>query len=354
MKSYSKNFFLFTHRPNGVYEQKFYRTLNKHFSVSLLLPESNNSRNSVYLITLGKNLSSFLKLLKLTFASATRVGQGIKIVDVIDSSFFLSPMEKELVLLFGTPMQHEMRWLRYPKFAVKYVKFAQDLLIRKAQLVIAYNEMMAEYCKLVGAHEVIICPNYPLQNFKPTISKDAFIASSEIPKNTKIALFVAGGRMLEIYGLELLINAWSLVEKKLRDVCLVILGPAPTFWIKQSVEKLGIKHLFVFGLVPHSSLPNWINVADVCLAPRTPGFPVEFYNDKDSTKINEYAALSKPIVACGYSPSPRYLLVSQTPHELAEGILKAFAGEVRPATPHYWEENESLIINTINKVFNGI
>jgi glycosyltransferase involved in cell wall biosynthesis len=353
MRNYSRRFFLFTHRPNGVYEQKFYRTLNKHFSVSLLLPESNNPENSVYLITLGKNLSSFLKLFKLTLASTARVGQGIKIVDVIDSGFFPSPIEKKVVLLFGTPMHPEMQWLRYPKFAVKYVKFAQDLLIKKAQLVIAYNEMMGEYCEEVGAHEVIMCPNYPLKNFKPATSKNAFIASSKIPKNTKIALFVAGGRMLEIYGLELLTKAWSLVEKKLRDVCLVIVGPAPTFWIKQSVEKLGIKHLFVVSPVPYSSLPNWINVADVCLAPRTPGFPVEFYNDKDSTKINEYAALSKPIVACGYSPSPRYLVVPQTPHGLAEGILKAFAGEVRPATPHYWEENESLIIDTITKIFNG-
>jgi len=353
MKNYPQRFFLFTHRPNGVDQQKFYHTLSKHFSVSLLLPESNNSRNSVYLITLGKNLSSFLKLIKLTLASTSKVGQGIKIVDVIDSSFFLLPVEKKVILLFGTPMHPEMQWLRYPKLAVKYVKFAQDILIKKAQLVIAYNEMMGEYCEEVGAHKVILCPNYPPKNFKPTTSKQAWLASSNISKNTKIALFVAGGRMLEVYGLELLLRAWSIVEKELHDICLVIIGPAPTFWIKQSVKKFGIKHLFAIGSVPYSSLPNWINVADVCLATRTPGFPIEFYNDKDSTKINEYAALSKPIVVCGYSPSPRYLLVPQTPHGLAEGILKAFAGEVKPAIPHYWEENESLIINTINKTFNG-
>jgi len=280
-----------------------------------------------------------------------RIRQDIKIVDVIDSGFFPTPIEKRIMLMFETPLHVEMQWLRYPKIVVKYMKFAQDMLIRKAQLVIAINELMRGYCEEIGARKVIVCPNYPMRKFKPTISKKAWLAMNNIVRNARIALFVAGGRMLEIYGLELLLKAWSLVEKELSNAYLVIVGPAPASWIKQFAEKQDVKHLHVVGSVDYDLVPNWINIADVCLAPRTPGFQTQFYDDKDSTKINEYSAQSKPIVACGYSASTRYLLVQQTPAEFAKGILKAFTGQVEPATPHYWEENEALIYEAIHQNF---
>lgn len=352
MKDCLQRFFVFTHRPKGLYEQKFYYTLGKRFSVNFLSPnKSKDSRNLVYLATLNKNLSSFLRLVKLTLNSMVRIRQGIKIVDVIDSGFFPTPLEKRIILMFKTPLHVEMQWLRYPKIVVNYMKFAQDMLIRKAQLVIVNNELMHRYCKKIGARKVIICPNYPMGKFKPTLSRKAWIAINGLAKNARIALFVGGGRMLEIYGLELLLRAWSFVEKEMSDAHLVIIGPAPIFWIKQFAEKRKTKNVSVVGPVPYDYLPNWINIADVCLSPRTPGFPTEFYNDKDSTKINEYAALSKPIVVCGYSPSPRYFLADQTPQDFAEGILRAFAGKVETATPHYWEENEPSIFEAINENF---
>jgi len=82
----------------------------------------------------------------------------------------------------------------------------------------------------------------------------------------------------------------------------------------------------------------------VCLAPRTPGFPKRFYDDKDSTKISEYAALEKPIVAAGYAPSSQYLLVDQTPRAFAEGIMKGLDGKITPPKPHHWEENEPWML----------
>jgi len=352
MKDCSKTFFVFTHKPNGVYEQKFCHTLSKHFSVIFLSPSKySDSGDSVYLVTLNKDLSTLFSLIKLALSSIIRVGQGIRVVDVIDAGFFPIPIEKNIILMFGTPLHVEMQWLGYPKIVVEYMKFAQDMLIRKAQLVIAINELMRRYCEKIGARKIIVCPNYPTRKFNPTISRKVWLARNGLAKNVRIALFVAGGRMLEVYGLELLLKAWSLVEKELPDAYLVIVGPAPTFWIKHFAKQQNIKHLHIVGSVQYDLFPNWINAADVCLAPRTPGFPTHFYDDKDSTKINEYAAMSKPIVVCGYSPSTRYLLVQQNPTEFAKGILKAFAGQVKPATPHYWEENEASICEAINESF---
>jgi hypothetical protein len=93
---------------------------------------------------------------------------------------------------------------------------------------------------------------------------------------------------------------------------------------------------------------NWINGADLCVAPRTPGFSAAFYNDKDSTKISEYAAFKKPIVATCYSPSEQYLLVSPNPVEFAEGILKGIEGKINPSKPHFWEENELKLLRLLN------
>lgn len=350
MKKYSEKFFIFTHKPNGVYEQKLYNTINRHFRAEFVLPNKpSDSRNSVYFVALNKNISSFLRLVKLSLGSVRRLRQGIKIVDTIDSGFFPTLIEKRIAVLFETPVHVEMQWLQYPKLSVKFMKFAQDILVKKAQLVVAINEPMGNYCKERGARRIIVCPNYPTRSFRPTESKEAWMSSNGLPIDSEIALYVAGGRMLEIYGLELLLRAWSLVEKERPKARLLIIGPAQVSWIKQYTEELNIKRFSVVGPASYSSLPNWVNTADVCLAPRTPGFPTEFYNDEDSTKINEYAALAKPIVACGYLPSEQYFLTPQEPEEFAVGIIRAFDGQIKPAIPHYWEENEPLLVEAIQK-----
>lgn len=174
-----------------------------------------------------------------------------------------------------------------------------------------------------------------MPKMKPTVWRN----NQEIRPETMVAVFIGGGHMREIYGLDLLLESWRRVEAAQPDSLLLIIGPLPNDSDSQ-IRKLNLNHVKPLGVVPYAEVPEWIHIADCCSAPRTPGFPSMFYNDKDSTKISEYAALRKPIVATGYSPSNQYLLTEQNPAAFAEGILRCFDKLVSAATPHFWEDLE--------------
>ncbi len=190
-------------------------------------------------------------------------------------------------------------------------------------------------------------PNYPNKSFKATVDAQQWKISRKINVDAKIALFTGGVRLREIYGLDMLIDSWKMIEQSEENVLLVILGDDSIEYIKEKIRIENLKHVILPGKVSNSELANWINCADVCIAPRTPGFPVSFYNDKDSTKISEYAALQKPIVATGYEFSDQYFLTNQNFKEFGEGIMKGFDGQIKRSKPHFWEENELEFLRTL-------
>ena len=97
---------------------------------------------------------------------------------------------------------------------------------------------------------------------------------------------MGSGRLTEIYGINLLFEAWKIVVKEIKEGLLIIVGGNE--YIRRKYMKY--PNVLFIGKKPNTELPDWINISDVCVAPRTPGFPHTFYNDKDSNKISEYAA----------------------------------------------------------------
>ncbi len=270
---------------------------------------------------------------------------GPAIVDNVALQSALLRSKKKLVVDFRTPFPLELAWLGHRSLASlarAFEKVLQDL-----SFVIAANERMALLCKELGAIFVQVIPNYPPRSFKPTVESEGWKIEFGLVPEDRVVLFTGGVRLREIYGLDLLLNSWRLVENLEPSCVLVILGDDSINYILRRRRSINIRRLLLPGRVSLSDVVNWINCADVCLAPRTPGFPQHFYNDKDSTKISEYAALEKPIVATGYAPSSQYLLVHQTPEAFAEGIVKGLNGRITRPKPHYWEENESLMLNLL-------
>lgn len=259
---------------------------------------------------------------------------------------------KTMVLDYSTPLSAEVFYLQRDEWFRRVVERSEKSLVRHAQIVIVSNQMMAEHCKELGARKIVLIPNFPNKSFQPTAERDAWRRYHAIPLESRVALFTAGWRLKEIYGLDLLLESWRKIEKSIEDSYLVIVGPRPQGdmsidELEMEIRRFQLKHVILAGWQDKASLANWIQSVDVCLAPRTPGFPSKWYNDQDSTKISEYAALNKPIVATGYSLSDQYLLASQNPEAFSEGILKAFEGKVRLAEPHFWEENEGEILRII-------
>jgi len=337
--------FFFTHRPNGVFIKKLYKTLNNKFNVSFLF---NYNKNEVYIANFGINLSSILIIIKMIFNFIMNFKKSLFIVDIIDVGFFPYFInKKKYILLFSSPMHIELSWLGYPNFFIKFYEYMQKKAIKNSYLIIAYNDKMAIYCKKIGAENIIVIPNYPTKKFIVTKNKNKMLIENNLDKNLKYALFVGGGRMRKIYGLDLLLDSWELTITKLKNVQLLIIGPVDESFIYYYNDKKITKIKFI-GLVSYKDLPNWINLSDVCLAPRTPGFPICWYDDKDSTKISEYAALGKPIVACGYANSTEYFLTKQNPIDFSNGIIAGLLGDIKPSTPHHWEESYSVIIDKVS------
>jgi glycosyltransferase involved in cell wall biosynthesis len=255
-------------------------------------------------------------------------------------------LRKNVVVDFRTPFSYELNWLGHK--LLSSMAWSTENKLKDVGLVLAANERMAKYCTKLGSPCVQVIPNYPAEDFRSSVGSEEWRTKHSLSPNERIVLFTGGVRLKEIYGLDTLLESWKLVEKSTEFCKLVILGDDDIKYIKSRVQSLGIKRIVLPGIVRMDSVANWINCADVCVAPRTPGFSEAFYNDKDSTKISEYAAFKKPIVATSYSPSEQYLLVSPNPVEFAEGILKGIERKINPSKPHFWEENELKLFWSLN------
>ena len=214
-------------------------------------------------------------------------------------------------------------------------------------LMIAVNDLMAKYCTELGAKFVIVIPNYPVKTFQSSVDASKWKMMKGLPLSDNVVLFSGGARVREIYGLDMLLKSWQIVQDLNKSANLVILGSDSIDYIRDFVKSQGLKRVILPGRVGMGDVANWINSARVCVAPRTPGFSDTFYNDQDSNKIAEYAAFKKPIVASGYAASEQYLRVPQDPESFAEGILKGLEGKIRPSICHFWDDNEPRLLKAL-------
>jgi glycosyltransferase involved in cell wall biosynthesis len=292
---------------------------------------------------LRMSVGTVLSFVNLFAKSFTHFGPSL--IDINALSCMSLKSKKKTVVDFRTPFPVELRWLGHNTLSA--IAQSVENSLNDVELVTASNELMAAYCSSLGAKNVKVVPNYPGKDFKATVGPQEFRNMRKINPDAKIALFTGGVRLREIYGIDMLVETWKMIEQTEEAAYLVILGNDSIDYIKEAVKKENLKHVILPGKVSNSELANWINCADVCLAPRTLGFPSSFYNDKDSTKISEYAALKKPIVATGYAPSNQYFLTNQNFKEFGEGILKGFDGQIKTSTPHFWEENEPEFLRSL-------
>jgi glycosyltransferase involved in cell wall biosynthesis len=265
----------------------------------------------------------------------------------MDSLVVWPALCRSIVLEYSTSLPAELEWLGYPRFLVEQARRIEAFVLTHSTLITTPNELFMNHAQSQGGKRFCITPNYPLRSFVPKVESSIWRKKHEIRPETKVAIFIGGGHMREIYGLDLLLESWRQVEAAQPDSLLLMIGPFHGIDSGFLLDKLKLKHVKTLGTLPHDELPEWIQIGNACLAPRTPGFPSIFYNDKDSTKISEYAALGKPIVATGYSRSDQYLLTEQNADAFAEGILRCFDEQVRPATPHFWEDHESDFLQNV-------
>lgn len=182
---------------------------------------------------------------------------------------------------------------------------------------------------------LFVIPNFSTKNFKVSIPADDFRKRNGLKSGEKTILFV--GKLTRVEGADMFPAIIEQVLKKKVNCVFWIVGDGPLLpFLKTYEAKFGDK-LRLFGWQPHQNVPNFINAADVCIAPRHASEYSELYNEENLFKIAEYMFFSKPIVACGIAESSQYLLVEED--KMAEAIIQAINGKTQFSTPKTWEEH---------------
>jgi glycosyltransferase involved in cell wall biosynthesis len=191
---------------------------------------------------------------------------------------------------------------------------------------------------------LFVVPNFSTKDFQASTSAEDFRKKNGVKSGEKVVLFV--GKLTHVEGADMFPAIIREVLKK-ENCVFWIVGNGPLLpYLKKYEAKFGDK-LRLFGWQHHEQVPNFINAADVCIAPRHASKHSVFYNEENLFKIAEYMFFSKPIVACGIARSSQYLLVNE--NEMAEAIIRAINGKTPVSTPKTWEKHsEKKIFELFN------
>jgi len=217
-------------------------------------------------------------------------------------------------------------------FALKrfpFGKFIARFIVRNVDCIIAVSSFIkSNLDELVGYDtKATVCPM--------GIDTNAFVPKDQSKLREKydirakyILLFV--GRLIEVKGVEYLIDALKILTTKLPDLKLFIAGTGNLEEsLKNRVSKLNLSsHVSFLGAINHEDLINYYNICDLLILPSI----VDRYSQTEGSPMAILEAFScgKPVVAsnvgglpelvkCGYNG---LLAVPKNPKDIADKIIK--------------------------------
>lgn len=210
---------------------------------------------------------------------------------------------------------------RYSYYFGKFGDYITKYILRKADLIFPISKWMEEELIKEGAPKSKMMPlpmgvNYEL--FSP--KKDGSEIREQYNLNdVQVILYV--GVMDKLRELSLLIRAFSKIREHRDNIKLLMVGDGND---KTNLEelsiKLGINKDVIFtGQVPYFDVPYFIAAVDVCLSPVP---PLSIYKVSSPTKLFEYMAMGKPVVANEEIPEHEEVI-----KESGGGVLVRFEAE---------------------------
>lgn len=112
----------------------------------------------------------------------------------------------------------------------------------------------------------------------------------KICKNKKILGFVGFGQA----DLGIIIDGFSLIRKKRRDVILLIVGPLEKRWSQKIETHLFRSEILVTGKVEADLIPELTSIIDICYLPLK---DTPTNRGRNPIKVGDYMAAGKPILA---------------------------------------------------------
>ena len=147
--------------------------------------------------------------------------------------------------------------------------------------------------------------------------------------NKRVIMYT--GEITALHGVSDLIKAMEIINNKIEDVVLVIVGDgswAPM--IKEYVKKKQIKNVVFTGRVPHENIPYYHSIAYVLVIPHVRRIDSELLYP---SKLLECLASGKPIVSSNLKAiadvvgDNAILVEPENPQAFADGILKLLNNE---------------------------
>ena len=155
--------------------------------------------------------------------------------------------------------------------------------------------------------------------------------NGDLPHTSKEKSVIYLGTMIRVRRIDFVIRVFAKVLQKVPDAVLYMVGdgedPEDIEIIKNEVKRLGINGNVRFtGNLPRREALSYVSRADVCVSPF---YPTPILNSTSPTKLIEYMAMGKPVVANDHpeqslviSESGGGICVSYSEELFAEAIVE--------------------------------
>jgi glycosyltransferase involved in cell wall biosynthesis len=211
------------------------------------------------------------------------------------------------------------RHLKYLKG--KLDEFLINRIIKEADIVLSQSKCMKEELVKRGAPDSRI-EIFPLganiNLFSPDIPGLDVLKEYNLD-NLKVVIYV--GAMVRLRQLDIVIRAFVNVKKRMSKVKLLMVGDGEDRGrLERLAHELKIKEDVIFtGRVPYFKVPSFIAASNIVVSPIP---PLLIYKITSPTKIFEYMAMGKPVVANDEIPEQEEVI-----RESEGGILVKFEDE---------------------------
>jgi glycosyltransferase involved in cell wall biosynthesis len=210
---------------------------------------------------------------------------------------------------------------RYLLYFGKFESYITKYILHKADLIFPISKWMREELVKEGIPESKMM-SLPL-GVNPELfsqNKDGMKIQEKYDLNdVQVILYI--GTMDKLRALAIVIRAFSKIRKVRDNVNLLMVGEGndrPN--LEELASTLGIQNDVIFtGQVSYSDVPDYIAAADICLCP-VPALSI--YKVSSPTKMFEYMAVGKPVVAIEEIPEQKEVI-----EESGGGILVKFEVE---------------------------
>jgi glycosyltransferase involved in cell wall biosynthesis len=212
----------------------------------------------------------------------------------------------------------------------KFAEFIERLMTQSADFVVAVNKPLARRARHFGGKRILVSPNYPPADFRPSRSRDEMRASLGLGSHPTVLYL---GKITRVEGVGLLMNIIQKTCTAHPEVRFLIVGSGPQEDLfRRFISEHNLDgNIIMTGWVPHEKVADYINAVDLCLLPRKWDSYSPYIGPDSVWKAGEYLALGKPVVApkMGGFAEASYPVIPADPSEMADAVISFISKPIK-------------------------